>query len=76
MKDFAGVDEDVHAFDKFITRYITLNERWNSLILFGESYGTPRSAALVAALENDGIEFNGITLLSSILNYNIRSPGI
>jgi carboxypeptidase C (cathepsin A) len=75
-KDFAGVDEDVKAFEKFITRYITLNQRWNSpKFLFGESYGTPRSAALVAALENDGIEFNGVTLLSSILNYNIRSPG-
>ncbi|MDP9049771.1 MAG: peptidase S10 [Acidobacteriota bacterium] len=76
VKDFAGVDEDVHAFNKFITRYITLNQRWNSpKFLFGESYGTPRSAALVASLENDGIRFNGVTLLSSILNYNIRSPG-
>ena len=76
MKDFAGVDEDVHAFEKFITRYITLNQRWNSpKFLFGESYGTPRTAALVAALENDNIEFNGVTLLSSILNYNIRSDG-
>ena len=75
-KDFTGVDQDVHAFEKFITRYITLNQRWNSpKFLFGESYGTPRSAALVAALENDGIEFNGVTLLSSILNYNVRSPG-
>jgi carboxypeptidase C (cathepsin A) len=76
IKDFAGVDEDVRAFDKFITRYITLNQRWNSpKFLFGESYGTPRSAALVAALENDGIQFNGVTLLSSILNYGIRTPG-
>src|ERR1035441_2129401 len=24
-KDFTGVDQDVHAFEKFITRYITLN---------------------------------------------------
>jgi carboxypeptidase C (cathepsin A) len=76
IKDIAGVDEDVRAFEKFITRYITLNQRWNSpKFLFGESYGTPRSAALVAALQNDGIEFNGVTLLSSILNYNVRSPG-
>jgi carboxypeptidase C (cathepsin A) len=76
IKDFAGVDEDVRAFEKFITRYITLNERWNSpKFLFGESYGTPRSAALVAALQNDGIEFNGVTLLSSILNYNVRAQG-
>jgi carboxypeptidase C (cathepsin A) len=76
MKDFAGVDEDIHAFEKFIVRYITLNQRWDSpKFLFGESYGTPRSAALVALLQDDGIEFNGVTLLSSILNYGIRSPG-
>ncbi len=76
IKDFAGVDEDVKAFNKFITRYITLNQRWESpKYLFGESYGTPRSAALVASLNNDGIAFNGVTLLSSILNYYMRSPG-
>ena len=76
LKDFAGVDEDVKAFEKFIVRYITLNQRWNSAkFLFGESYGTPRSAALVAALQNDSVEFNGVTLLSSILNYNIRAEG-
>jgi carboxypeptidase C (cathepsin A) len=76
VKDFAGVDEDVKAFDKFVTRYITINNRWNSpKFLFGESYGTPRSAALVAALNNDGIEFNGVVLLSSILNYNVENPG-
>jgi carboxypeptidase C (cathepsin A) len=75
-KDFFGVDEDIRAFDKFITRYITLNQRWPSpKFLFGESYGTPRTAALVAALNNDGIEFNGIVLLSSILNYYTQSPG-
>lgn len=75
-KDFAGVDQDVKAFERFIVRYITVNQRWNSpKFLFGESYGTPRSAALVAALNNDGVEFNGVVLLSSILNYNVRDPG-
>jgi carboxypeptidase C (cathepsin A) len=75
-KDFAGVDQDVKAFEKFIVRYITVNQRWGSpKFLFGESYGTPRSAALVAALNNDGIEFNGVVLLSSILNYAVRDPG-
>ena len=40
--DFAGVDQDIKAFEKFIVRYITLNQRWNSpKYLFGESYGTP-----------------------------------
>ena len=75
-KDFAGTDQDIKAFERFIVRYITANERWNSpKFLFGESYGTTRSAGLVAALQGDGISFNGVTLLSSILNYNIRNPG-
>ena len=75
-KDFAGVDQDVKAFENFIVRYLTLNQRWDSpKYLFGESYGTPRSAALVAALNNDGVEFNGVVLLSSILNYNMRDAG-
>jgi carboxypeptidase C (cathepsin A) len=76
-KDFAGTDQDIKAFEKFIVRYITVNQRWGSpKFLFGESYGTTRSAGLVAALQNDGIEFNGVTLLSSILNYNRRNPGL
>jgi carboxypeptidase C (cathepsin A) len=76
-KDFAGTDQDIHAFEKFIVRYITVNQRWNSpKFLFGESYGTTRSAGLVAALQTDGVEFNGVTLLSSILNYNRRAPGL
>ncbi len=75
-KDFMGVDQDIKAFENFIVRYLTVNQRWNSpKFLFGESYGTTRSAGLVAALQNDGIEFNGVTLLSSILNYGVRTPG-
>lgn len=70
-KDFAGVDPDLHAFAKFIERYLTVNQRWNSpKFLFGESYGTTRSAGLSAALQEDGVSLNGITLLSSVLNYN------
>ncbi len=76
LKDFAGVDQDVTAFHKFIVRYITNYQRWGSpKYLFGESYGTPRSAALVASLQDAGVEFNGVVLLSSILNYGIRQPG-
>jgi carboxypeptidase C (cathepsin A) len=76
-KDFAGTDQDIKAFEQFIVRYITVNQRWNSpKFLFGESYGTTRSGGLVAALQNDGIQFNGVTLLSSILNYNVEAPGL
>ena len=75
-KDFAGVDQDLHAFDRFIIRYITANQRWNSpKFLIGESYGTTRSAALADMLGNDGVQLNGVVLISSILNYNIRAGG-
>jgi carboxypeptidase C (cathepsin A) len=76
VKDFAGVDQDLKAFTKFIERYLTVNQRWNSpKFLFGESYGTTRSAGLSATLQEDGVSLNGITLLSSVLNYN-ASEGV
>jgi len=76
--DFYSVDGDVQAFAKFITRYVTLNRRWNSpKFLFGESYGTPRSAALVNELQHKGMYFNGVILLSSVLNYaTLHTPGL
>jgi carboxypeptidase C (cathepsin A) len=75
-KDFTGVDQDLHAFDRFIVRYISVNQRWNSpKFLIGESYGTTRSAALADMLGNDGVQLNGVVLISSILNYNIRAGG-
>ncbi|TAL91510.1 MAG: hypothetical protein EPN69_10015 [Rhodanobacter sp.] len=72
-KDVYGFDEDAHAFAQFITRYLTLNSRWNSpKFLFGESYGTTRSAMLANILENeDSVGLNGVMLLSAILSYDI-----
>jgi carboxypeptidase C (cathepsin A) len=76
IRDFAGVDQDVRAFQKFIDRYVSVNHRWNSpRFLFGESYGTTRSAALVDALQNAGMSMNGVILLSSVLNYFTSAPG-
>ncbi|HKE25376.1 MAG TPA: hypothetical protein VKB88_23620 [Bryobacteraceae bacterium] len=76
IRNFAGADQDVQAFLKFIERFISVNHRWNSpKFLFGESYGTTRSAALVDALENDGVAMNGVVLMSTILNYFTRAPG-
>ncbi len=75
-KDFTGVDQDLRAFDRFVLRYLTVNQRWNSpKFLIGESYGTTRSAALADMLGNDGVQLNGVVLISSILNYNIRAGG-
>ena len=54
-----------------------MNHRWNSpKFLFGESYGTTRSAGLSATLNEEGVQLNGIVLLSSFLNYNARSAGL
>jgi carboxypeptidase C (cathepsin A) len=75
-KDFLGVDQDLHAFDRFIIRYLSVNQRWNSpKFLIGESYGTTRSAALADMLGNDGVQLNGVVLISSILNYSVRAGG-
>jgi carboxypeptidase C (cathepsin A) len=71
-KDFYGVDPDVAAFGQFVSRYITSFDRWNSpKFLFGESYGTPRSAMLVNYLQDHGIGINGVVLLSSILDFSL-----
>ncbi|MBV8373863.1 MAG: peptidase S10, partial [Candidatus Eremiobacteraeota bacterium] len=69
---FYGVDQDMRAFTQFVSRYISTYGRWNSpKFLFGESYGTPRSAALVNNLQHQGIGINGVVLLSSILDFNL-----
>jgi carboxypeptidase C (cathepsin A) len=68
--DFYGVDPDIRAFGQFVQRYITQNDRWNSpKFLFGESYGTPRSCGLVYELQRNGINVNGVVLLSSVINF-------
>ena len=76
LDKFWGTDPDIDAFARGIERYITVNQRWNSpKVLFGESYGTTRSAGLSYRLQQDGVQLNGVVLLSSILNYGRRSPG-
>ncbi|HVA28400.1 MAG TPA: hypothetical protein VNF68_09490 [Candidatus Baltobacteraceae bacterium] len=76
-KTMYGIDQDAAAFGQFINRYVTLNDRWNSpKFLLGESYGTPRSAALVNYLQsNDSMAFNGVILLSSVLDFDTIAPG-
>ncbi|MFD5213936.1 S10 family peptidase [Microbacterium sp. NPDC058345] len=65
-----GVDQDVDAFAKAITRWLTITNSWNApRFLFGESYGTTRAASLVHRLQNQGLDFNGVVLLSTMLNW-------
>jgi len=83
-KSFYGTDGDAQAFADFIAQFLAKYGRWNSpKYLFGESYGTTRSAALINLLETDRlIDFNGVILLSQALCYDINAdspqfnPGI
>ncbi|MGO9938689.1 MAG: S10 family peptidase [Terracidiphilus sp.] len=72
QKAFWGVDEDGGAFARFIARFITKYGRWNSpKFIFGESYGTTRSAVLAKILEEKkSIDLNGVILLSQVLDFN------
>jgi carboxypeptidase C (cathepsin A) len=70
-KAFWGVDEDAHAYARFVARFISKYNRWNSpKYLFGESYGTTRSSVVSNILENEkSIDLNGVILLSQIFNF-------
>lgn len=75
-QQFWSVDGDVDSFARGITRYLTVTDRWNSArFLFGESYGTARSVSLAYKLQNQGIDINGVVLLSSILDWSSQTPG-
>ncbi len=74
-KAFYGVDQDAWAFGDFISQFLSKYGRWNSpKYLFGESYGTMRSAVLSNILETErDVDFNGVILLSQILNFSLDS---
>ena len=76
-KDIYGVDGDGHAFAQFVTQFLSKYGRWNSpKYLFGESYGTTRSAVLANILENeDSVDLNGVILLSQILSFDTSIDG-
>jgi carboxypeptidase C (cathepsin A) len=68
---FHGVDQDIAAFTRFISDFLSKYNRWNSpKYIFGESYGTMRGAGLALSLQNADIDVNGVMLLSCILNWD------
>jgi carboxypeptidase C (cathepsin A) len=70
-RTFWSVDADAAVFRDFVMRYVAVNNRGASpKFLFGESYGTTRSAVLANMLESAGVSLNGVVLQSSILDYN------
>ncbi|MFZ1083497.1 MAG: peptidase S10 [Terracidiphilus sp.] len=76
-KAFWGVDEDANAFARFIQRFLAKYNRYNSpKYIFGESYGTTRSAVLADNLENRmSNDLNGVILLSQIFNFTTDIDG-
>jgi carboxypeptidase C (cathepsin A) len=76
-KTFWGVDQDAHAFAEFITQFLGKYGCWNSpKYIFGESYGTTRSAILANLLSSHyAVDLNGVILLSQILNFDNSPDG-
>ena len=65
-----GLEADLEAVGEFIRLYLSRNKRWTSpLYLAGESYGTTRAAGLAGHLIDRGIAFNGIALISTVMNF-------
>lgn len=75
-KKFWSMRGDIESVGEFIRLYLTQYERWNSpLFLVGESYGTTRAAGLSGYLIDRGIAFNGILLVSTVLNFETIAFG-
>lgn len=70
-KEFTGFVEDIESVGQFVHQYITRFQRWSSpKFLVGESYGTTRASALVGHMQDRyGMYFNGIVLVSAVLNF-------
>jgi carboxypeptidase C (cathepsin A) len=78
-RDYWGVDADSAVLSKYIRAFLTATKRWNSpKYLAGESYGTIRASVLVRDLELrplDGLNLNGVVLLSVALDPRTFMPG-
>lgn len=75
---FFSLSGDIESVGEFIRLYLSRYERWTSpLFLAGESYGTTRASALSGYLIDRGIAFNGIVLISTIMNFETTNfaPG-
>jgi len=76
---FHNFEKDIQSVGEFIRLYTTRYKRWSSpKFLIGESYGTTRAAGLAGFLqERHGMYFNGVMLVSSILNFQTArfNPG-
>ncbi len=76
VSDFTGTENDITMFGQFIRNYLDKYQRWSSpKYLYGESYGTFRSAGLVNELQEDeGVYLNGVMLLGTVLDLGNIAP--
>ena len=71
---FWGLEEDLRSVQEFIRLYLTRYDRMGSpKFLAGESYGTTRAAGLSGTLADAGIVLNGVSLISTVLNFGYSS---
>lgn len=65
-----NTDGDAENFARFIMKFLSKYDRWNSpKYIFGESYGTMRSAIVANILENRySVDLNGVIQESQVLN--------
>lgn len=67
---FWGVRQDLQALEDFLRRYLSRHQRWSSpRFLAGESYGGFRVAAFARHLAQEGIDLNGVILISPVLEF-------
>ena len=77
-KKFFGAQGDIASVSEFIRLWLGRYQGWSSpLYMIGESYGTFRAAGVAGYLVDRGVAFNGVVLISSILQYQTArfSPG-
>ncbi|MQR99289.1 S10 family peptidase [Gluconobacter aidae] len=74
--DFYTITKDAASVSDFIRTWLTINKRWDSpRFIGGESYGTLRSAMILAAQK--WMAYNGVILISQGLDWGtvIMPPG-
>lgn len=71
-----GLEEDARTFCRAICQWLEENGRWGSpLYIFGESYGTIRSALLMRYLGEAHVPLAGVVMLSAYYDWTQNLPG-
>ena len=71
-----GLEEDARTFCRAITQWLEENDRWDSPVyIFGESYGTMRSAVLMRYLGEACVPLTGVVMLSAYYDWTQNLPG-